>query len=219
MKTKRFVVIGLGNFGSSVAKNLFSQGHDVVAVDTNGDTVDRIAGYVTRPVVGDAKNLSMMEKLGVRDADAGIVSTGDDITASILATMTLKDLNVQSIYVKVISGEHARIMERMGVDETIFPEQESGNNLANRLNSPGLLNFVSIINDFSIQEMVVPDPWIGRTLRELKLPREHGLSVIAVHDMLQDEMHFPPDPDTKMKESDPLIVAGKTADLKRINRS
>lgn len=215
---KRFIVIGLGNFGSTVAKHLFSQGHDVVAVDTREENVDRIANYVTRAAVGDGRSMSVLEKLGVSESDAGVVSTGDDITSSILATMTLKDLKVAEIYVKVISGEHGRVMERLGVDEIIFPEQESGRNLADRLNSRGLLNYVKIARDFSLQEMVVPDGWNGKTLRELNLPKEQGLSIIAVHDMLLDKMTLPPDPDMKLKDSDTLIVAGRSADLRKLNQ-
>lgn len=210
---KRFVVIGLGNFGASVAESLHARRHDVVAVDTSEEAVDRIAAHVTRAAVGDGRQLRTLERVGVKGADAGIVSTGDDITASILAALALKDLGVREIYVKVISIDHARVMEKIGVTETIFPERESGQRLATRVMSTSILNYVRLGAGFSVQEMAVPESWIGRSLRELSLPRRHRINVIAVHDVLTDEMIAVPDPDARLKDSDTLLVSGKDEDL------
>lgn len=212
---KRFVVVGLGNFGSSVAESLYAMKHDVVALDTSETAVDRIAPHVTRAAVGDGRDLRTLEKAGSKNADAAVVSTGDDITASILITLALKDLGVQEIYVKVISLDHDRVMKKLDVTETIFPERESGHRLATRITSKAILNYVSLGTGFSVQEMAVPDDWIGRSLRELELPRRHRLNVVAVHDVLQDEMVPVPDPDTRLKESDTLLVAGRDDDLAR----
>lgn len=212
---KRFVVIGLGTFGSSVAETLYVQGHDVIAVDTREEAVDRIATRVSRAAVGDARQIEVLERIGARDADAGIISTGDDITASILATMALRDLDVREIYVKVISRDHARVMGRIGATETIFPERESAQNLAGRLSNRDILNYVRLGAGFSIQEMVVPDPWEGRTLRDLNLRTRYQISVVAVHDVLRDEMIVPPDPDAPLKPSDTLLVAGREDALRR----
>src|SRR5918992_2927557 len=104
---KRFFVIGLGNFGSAIAEALHADGHDVVAVDRKEDAIERIAPHVTRAVVADAQNLQTLERLGARDAAAAVVNTGEDITASVLTTLALRDLGVPDIYVKVVSAEHA----------------------------------------------------------------------------------------------------------------
>lgn len=212
---KRFVIIGLGNFGTSVAETLYGQGHDVIAVDLNETAVDRIAPHVSRAAVGDGRQVETLDRVGAREADAGVVSTGDDITASILATMALRDLKVTEIYVKVISRDHARVMGRIGVTETIFPERESAQNLAQRLSSRDVLNYVSLGSGFSIQEMVVPDAWEGKTLRDLSLRLRYQLSVVAIHDVLTDRMIVPPDPDAALKDTDTLIVAGTDAALRR----
>jgi trk system potassium uptake protein len=212
---KRFVVIGLGNFGASVAEALHAAGHDVIALDMTEEAVDRIAPHVSRAGVGDGKRVSTLEKLGTKGADVGVVSTGDDITASILSTMALRDLGVREIYVKVISHDHARVMEKMGVTETVFPERESALRLATRVSAKGILNYVRLGADFSVQEMAVPESWIGLTLRELALPRRFRISVIAVHDVLRDEMLAVPPPDAKLKDSDTLLVAGTDEDLAR----
>jgi trk system potassium uptake protein TrkA len=212
---KRFVIVGLGNFGASVAESLHEKGHEVVAMDVSPEAVDRIAPFVSRAAVGDGRQVRALERLGAKGADAGVVSTGDDITASILATMMLRDLGVREIYVKVISRDHARVMEKLGVTETIFPERESALRLGTRIASRGILNYIQVGSSFSIQEMAVPDVWIGRSLRALELPRKYRISVIAVHDVLRDEMIPVPDPDAPLKDSDTLLVAGKDDDLAR----
>ena len=215
---KRFVVIGLGNFGASVAEALHGQGHDVVAVDAREDPVDRVAAHVSRAAVGDGRQVETLRRLGAEGADGGVVSTGDDITASILATMALRDLGVKEVYVKVISRDHARVMARIGVTETVFPEREAALNLGTRLSSADVLNYVDLGAGFSMQEMAVPASWEGRTLRDLDIRRDHRVSVVAVHDVLRDAMHVPPDPDAPLQGSDTLLVAGADADLQGLGR-
>jgi trk system potassium uptake protein TrkA len=201
-----------------VAEALYVSGHDVVALDTSEHRVDRISRHVSRAAVGDGREIETLEKIGAQDARGGVVSTGDDITASILATLALRDLGVPDIYAKVVSREHARIMEKIGVTETICPERESGLRLATRLASTKILNYVRLGAGFSIQEMAVPTEWIGRSLRQLALPRRHRVSVIAVHDVLTDAMIPVPDPDAPLKDSDTLLVAGSEDDLERVSK-
>lgn len=210
---KRFIVVGLGNFGASVAEALHSAGHDVAALDRDSDRVDHMARRVTQAAVGDGTDPRTLKKIGAEDADAAVISTGDDITASALTALLARDLGIAELYVKVVSPEHARLIEKIGVTETIFPERESGIRLAKRISSRTLLNYVQLAPGFSVQEMAVPEGWVGKSLRELELPRLHGLSVVAVHDVLLDEVHALPDPDAVLKESDTLLVAGSDDDL------
>ena len=215
---RRIVVIGLGNFGSSVAEALHAQGHEVIAVDPRGEAVDRVAAHVTRAAVGDGRQLQTLERVGARGADVGVVSTGDDITASILATLALRDLGVQEIYAKVISRDHARVMDRLGVTETIFPERDSALALGARLSGAALLNYVRLGTGFSMQEMAVPASWTGKTLRQLELRQKYSISVIALHEVLTDTITPAPDPDSPLKESDTLLLAGRDEDLARVAR-
>lgn len=216
---KRFIVVGLGIFGSGTAESLYDMGNDVIAVDLKEELVDRIAPHVTRAAVADARHADVLEQIGARDADAGVVSTGGDISASVLAVMALRDLDVQEIYVKVVSQDHARIARKIGVTETIFPERESSINLATRIShSNALLNYIRLGSGFSIQEMAVPNKWIGKTLRELQLRPHYKVSVIAVHDVILDEMIPVPDPDAPLKHSDTLLLAGTNENLERVSR-
>lgn len=216
---KRYVIVGLGNFGSSVAESLYALGHEVAAIDTREEAVDRISSAATVAAVGDGKDLRVLERIGAREADAGVVSTGDDITASILTTLALKDLGVREIYVKVISRDHARVMEKLGVTETVFPERESAIRLGTRISNRSILNYIQLGEGFSVQEMAVPDGWVGRSLRQLELPRRYRVSVIAVHDVLMDRMIAAPDPDAPLKDSDTLLLAGRDEDLGKAARA
>ena len=213
---KRYVVVGLGNFGAATAEALHAAGHDVTTVDVDEAAVDRMASRVTRAAVGDGRNIDVLKSIGAERADIGIVSTGDDITASILAALALRDLGVEELYVKVISQDHARVIEKMGATETIFPERESGIRLATRIGSPGILNYIRVGDGFGIQEMAVPESWIGEPLRKLQLPKKHKVSIIAVHDVLRDEIVPVPNPDAPLKESDTLLILGRDKDLANV---
>jgi len=210
---KRFVIVGLGNFGFTVAVKLAESGHDVIAVDPKGDVVDRIGEHVARAAVGDGTDLDTLRRIGAGDADAAIISTGDNLTSSVLAVMALHDLKVREVYVKVISAEHARVAERLGVTETIFPERDTATDLATRLNEARLLKYVKLGPDFSVQEMGVPDAWVGHTLRELKLRQTNDVTVVALHDHLSGRIAPNPDPDYRLTHSDSLLVAGSDAAL------
>jgi trk system potassium uptake protein TrkA len=213
---KRFVVIGLGNFGSSLAESLHAKGHEVVALDPDEHAVDRIAPFVTRAAVGDGRDLATLERIGAKGADAGVVSTGDDITASILSTMALHDLGIRDVYVKVISRNHARVMERMNVTESIFTERESALSRGAPMCGARQLNYFRLGPGFSIQEMAVPQEWSGNTLRDLEVRKRFGISIVALHDVLMDRFVPTPDPDAVLKDSDTLLIAGKDEDLARV---
>ena len=212
---KRFIIVGLGNFGSSVAETLCAAGYDVSALDTDAERVDGMARKVTRAAVGDGADLRTLKRIGAEDANAAIISTGDDITASALTALVMRDIGIEEIYVKVVSHDHARLIEKIGVTETIFPEHESGMRLAKRIAMHTLLNYVQLSPGFGVQEMAVPEEWLGRSLRELELPRKHGISVVAVNDMLLGRIQAAPDPDAVLKDSDTLLVAGTDENLAR----
>ena len=217
MARKRYVVVGLGNFGASAAETLHDLGHEVAALDLSPNRVDAMGRSVTKAAVGDGTDADTLRRLGAEDADAAIVSTGGDITASALTSLLLRDLGVDSVYVKVISRHHARLMEKIGVTETIFPERETGIRLGRRISTQVVLNYVPLGPEFGLQEMAVPPAWVGRSLQDLQLRINRGITVVAVHDMLQDEIQAAPDPDAPLKESDTLLVAGKERDLAAIS--
>ena len=213
---KRFLVIGLGNFGSTVAQRLHELGHDVAALDTRADTVDMLGPSISRAMVGDGTSRRVLREVGADKADAAIISTGDHLAASVLALLALRDLGVKELFVKVISDDHARIVEALGATDSIFPERESALALASRVTSGKLLQYVQLGADLSLQEMPLPRAWNGKTLRELALPQQYRVQVVAVHDVLRDQMLPVPDPDRRLTESDTLLVAGHPKALEKL---
>jgi trk system potassium uptake protein TrkA len=213
---KRFIVVGLGNFGATVAETLHAAGHDVAALDRDAERVDDMASKVSRAALGDGTEARTLRQLGAEDANAAVISTGDDLTASALTALVMRDLGIEEIYVKVVSHEHARLIEKIGVTETIFPERESGIRLGKRIASRALLNYVQLGPGFSVQEMAVPPSWVGKSLRELEPRRRHGISVVAVHDILLDRIQAVPNPDEPLKDSDALLVAGADETLAKV---
>lgn len=213
---KRFVVVGLGNFGFSLCQRLSALGHEVIAIDLDAVVVDRIGTLITRAAVADATDVEVLRQLGGENADAGVVSTGDDITASILSTMALQDLKIKEIFVKVISADHARVMERLGVSETVFPERDTALALATKISGKAVLNYFKLGSNFSIQEMGVPSNWEAKTIGELQIRKNFGVNIVAIHDILTDKFSATPGPEYCLKDSDTLFVAGNDSALKKI---
>ena len=212
---KRYVVIGLGNFGAAACEALYARGYEVIALDTREEAVDRVAAHASRSAVADGTDPQVLARVGAERADAGIVSTGRDVSASVLATMALKDVAVGEIVAKVISAAHERVMRKLGVAETVFPERDTAQTLVARMSGAALLNYVKLGEDFGLQEMAVPAKWENRTLRDLDLRRKYGVQVVGVHDVLTDTIRSP-DPDAILTDSDGLLVGGRIADLERV---
>lgn len=215
---KRIIVVGLGNFGTNLAVRLQELGHDVIALDPRSEAVDAIGPKVSRALVADATQRPVLEEVGARDADAAVISTGDNLSASVLALLALKDIGVADIFVKVRSDDHARIADALGATESIFPERESALGLASRLTSGKLLQYVQLGKEFGLQEMPVPNAWYGKSLRVLALPQNYRINVVALHDVLTDQMVPVPDPDRPLTPSDTLLVAGDPKALEQIAR-
>jgi trk system potassium uptake protein TrkA len=216
---KRFIVVGLGNFGASAARELHRMGHEVIALDADPQKVEAAAQHLRHVVAGDGTDPAVLEGLGARSCDAAIVSTGDDIPASVLTAIGLRDHGVREIHVKVVSEVHARILDKIGVTGTIFPEQESAKLLAKHVANVSILKYFELGPEFSAQEMAVPESWVGRSLRELALPKTFNVSVVAVRDYLTDRMEPIPNPDAPLKDSETLLVAGRGKDLERVART
>lgn len=217
MAVRRFVIVGLGNFGSGLVEMLHALGHDVIAVDRNEEKVDRMRPFATRAVVMDATDARALERIGAATADAAVVSLGTDLAASVLAVLALQEIGIEEIYAKAISADHATILDRLGVTEVIRPERETAFRLARRL-SLRLLNYMPIAAGYSIQELATPDSFIGKTLLELKLPQRYSVAIVAIHDVLRDEIHVVPPADYVLKDSDTLTVVGSDEALGRLAR-
>ena len=213
---KKFAVFGLGNFGFSVAKALYEEGHEVLCVDREEARVNKIQEFATHTIIGDVTDRSLLESAGIADMDAVIVSLGDNLSASILTTLYLKDLSVKNILVKIRSEDHGRILEKIGADEVIFPEKETAIKIAKSLSNPNILDYIPLSPEYSILEVAPPNRFIGKTLSEINLRAKYGVNVIAIRELVPDRLTMAPGGDFVIKDSDIFIVLGRPEDIAKI---
>ena len=215
MKKKKFCVIGLGSFGFNVAQTLFADGHEVIAIDSDRDKVQAIKDFSDQAILGDAANKEFLDAQGVREVNAAVVSTGERSHLSTLITLYLKELKVPRILVKAISEDHGKILEKVGATDVIYPEKDMARKIAHSLSTPNILEFIPLAEEYSLSETVPPRHFIGKTLVELDLRRKFHVTVIAVKDVLTDQFIPAPPPTHVIKDSDILILIGKTVDVEK----
>ena len=213
---KRVVVVGLGIFGFNIAKELFENGFEVIAVDKNKDLVNRIKDFSTKAILADATDKELLEAIGIQPDDIVIVSFGEDLAASTLLTLHLRELRVKNITVKAPNEDHKRILEKVGATEVIIPEKEVANKVAKALIAPNVLDYLPVSEDFTICEVAPPAGFLGKTIGDLRLRGKYHIEVIAIRDVLSDKIQLVPRADFVIKDSDILIVIGKEQDVQKI---
>ena len=212
---KQFVVIGLGRFGSSVARTLYGLGHEVLAVDVNEETVQGIVESVTHAVQADATDENSLKALGIRNFDVAIVTIGNNMQASILVTLMVKDLGLKYVVSKAQNELHAKVLYKIGADRVVFPEREMGVKVANNLVSSNILDYIELSEDYSIAETEALPEWIGKNLLELNMRAKFGVNVMAIK--READINIAPRADDIIEEGDTLIVVGRNDDLKKLS--
>ncbi len=213
---KRVVVIGLGIFGFNIAKDLYGNGFEVVAVDKNKEIVQKIRDFSTKAVLADGTDKEVLESIGIQKDDVVIISFGEDLAASTLITLYLKELKVKTIIVKAPNEDHKHVLEKVGATEVIIPEKEMANKVAKSLVSPNVLDYIPLSEDYTISEVVPPPNFMSKTIGELHLRTKYHVEVIAVREMLPDQIKMVPRADFVIKDSDVLVVIGKEKDIQKI---
>ncbi len=181
MKMNQFVIIGLGRFGSSLGQELIKLGYEVLGVDRDEEKVQELSHILTHAVVADATEEEVLRSIGARNFDCGVVAIGDDIQASILATILLKDLGVKKVVAKAVSDLHGRVLERVGVDRIIYPERDMGIRVAHQLVSPNLLDYIELSKQYTIAELAVPQCLSGKSLDDVNPRGRFGCSIVAIN--------------------------------------
>lgn len=214
--SEQFAVIGLGRVGASLARTLDSLGHEVLGMDCVEEIVQDLSNEMPNVnlVSADATEDRVLRDLGLESFDGAAVVIGENIQASVLVTLTLKDLGVPRVISRANSPLHARVLERVGADHVVQPEREFGEYLARRLASPSLLDYLELGEGEALIEIQTPRKWVGKTLMDLDLHNREGLIVLAVKP--EGRQRLIPDPQTKLGENDTLIVGGSTKSLDRI---
>lgn len=209
----KFAVIGLGSFGSYLARTLYEKGHEVLVIDKDKDKVDEAKDFSSQAVWMDSADKESLQALGVQDMDVVVVSLGPEMEPSILTVLYLHELGVNRILAKALSLDHGKILESIGATEVIYPERDMAIRLAQRLSSRNVLEYLPLAENISIQEIVPPEAFIGKKLRDLDLTNRYRVQVIAVRQLVPDRLIFIPGADFVIKDSDVLVVMGEEENI------
>ncbi|MEW5723770.1 MAG: TrkA family potassium uptake protein [Thermodesulfobacteriota bacterium] len=213
---KKYAVIGLGKFGFHVAKALYEEGHEVIAVDRDKARVQAVSNHCTQAVVLNATEKDRLQALGLETIDAVIVSTGTQISVSILICLYLQEMGVKKILVKAVDEDHAKVLTKVGASEIVHPEKDMALRVARNLSTPNILDFIPLAEDYNLIEIEPPRAFIGKTLRELNLRAKHNVHIIAIKELVPDRFNLVPPAGFLIKDSDILIMLGKAEDIRKI---
>jgi len=217
LKSSQFVIIGLGRFGSSIAKELMTLGHEVLGIDSDEERVDEMSPILTHCVVADSTDEEVLRSLGVRNFHCGVVSIGDDIQSSILTAILLKDLGVKQVVAKAMNELHGRVLEKIGVDRVIYPERDMGIRVAHQLVSPNLLDYIELSKEYTIVELAVPKCLSGMTLHNLNPRARFGCSIVAIHK--PQGMIIAPAAQDVLAEKDVMVIIGTNEQIEQFEQS
>ena len=217
--SKQFVVIGMGRVGASIMRTLESLGHDVLGIDHDQGLIQDLSAELPNAhlVAADATEPMVLRDLGLEHFDGAAVVIGEDIAASVLVTLILKELRVPLILSRANSPLHARVLKQVGADYVVQPEKEFGEFLARRMSSPGIMDYLELGHDEALVEMEVPREWIGKSLADLNLHRKKGLTVLAIKG--QGKEGAIPRPETSLQKGDVLVVGGRKEELDKLDPS
>jgi trk system potassium uptake protein TrkA len=213
---KSYIVIGLGLFGAETARQLCRQGCEVLAMDIRSDLVQQVSADVTHAVVGDGQDKEVLRALDAGSFDCAIIAIGDDLAASVLTIMNLKELNVPYIVCKAHDETHRRVLEKLGADRVVIPECEFAGRLARSLASHNVLDYIELSPDYGILEVPAPKSWIGKTLKELNVRAKLGVNIIAVEN--GKKTNVSPAADYRIMEGDVLVILGENYSLEAVQK-
>ena len=216
MARKQFAIIGMGRFGSAMARSLNRLGHEVLAVDNDEERLNGIADDVTHALIMDVTDEEAVQQLGLANFDTVVVAIGHDLQASIMAVVLAKEEGAKMVIAKAIDDLHYKVLEKVGADKIIMPERDMGARLAQKLVSNNVLDFIELSNDYGFTEMLLPAKWSGKNLRQLDLRARFGANVVAVCDS-DGRMNISPAADQPLKQGDKLIIIAPKGVVEKID--
>jgi len=208
----------LSTFGVYLAKFLSERKFYIVAIDSDEQRVQEIKQHVGKAVIGDAKDLETLEKLGVKKADGVIVSLGEKVDDSMIIIYHLKQLGVKKLYVKVLNDDHEKIINLIGEADTIFPEWETAYRLAQRIDNPNILDYIPLSEEYGIIDWTPTKDFVGKTLGKLDLKNKYGVQIVSLEETVPNRVKLIPKASHVLKESDILVVIGKNEDLEKLKK-
>jgi len=216
MKMRRFAVIGLGHFGANVARKLYEDGHDVIAIDINRNLVQDMKETSSQAVVADVTERETLAAIGVGDVDVAVISLGERLDASILVTLYLKEMGVKEIVVKAITDDHAKVLKILGATDIVFPEKDMAIRVAERLSSPTVLDQFEFMEGYSVVEIKAPKSFYGADLRSADFRNRYDLSVILIKRKgPEGDVLIAPKATDTVEEGDVLVLLGEDASIEK----
>lgn len=213
---KEFAVIGLGRFGGSICRALAEDGMEVMAIDNSEDRVNEFSMIASHAVVGDSTDESVLKSLGIRNFDHVIVAIGDDIQASILTTLILKELGVNNITVKAQNDYHEKVLRKIGADHVVHPERDMGKRIAHNIISNSVLDYLELSEEHSIVEIVASERLVGNTIIDLDIRAKYGINIVAIK--RGNNIIVSPQANEPIADKDILIVIGADVDINRFEK-
>ena len=214
MQKKTYAVLGLGRYGTAVAKELVKNGTDVIAVDKNEQTAQDASAYLPICKCADVTDPVVISELGISNADVVIVAMASSLEESILATTLCKEAGVKTVIAKCANETHRKILKRVGADTVVFPENESGTRLAKNLLTSGFIDVLTLSDDLSLVELNTRDEWVGKSLRELNLRKKYSVNVVAFRK--NGKITAPVSPDELLDKATELIAIVNTSRLSKL---
>lgn len=215
---KQVCVIGLGQFGTHLARKLVHYGCEVLAVDQDDARIEPVRDDVHRAVIGDARSQAMLESVISDSLDEAFISMGDHIESSILCALNLRKLGVKRIVSTAVNDDHAAILTAVGANAVIFPERETAERAARRIANPGLRDMFSLEEDYRIMELTAPGRMHGRSLGDINLRASFDVLVLAVREPQSAHWKFLPSADSVIHPQELLMVLGRELDLVRFSQ-
>jgi trk system potassium uptake protein len=213
---KRYGVIGLGTLGYYIAKGLYEEGNEVIAIDMNKDKVQAIVSFSSDAIVMDATDKEKLKAVGLEEMDAVIISTGNKISISILICYYLREIGVKRILCKAEDDDHGEILKLVGSNEIIRPDKDMALRIIRSLTKPNVLNFIPLEKGYDIIQAYPPEAFVGKSLIELDLRKKHGVHIIAIKEKGSEKMQLVPPADYTIKENDTMVILGKDEDIEKM---
>ena len=214
-KNKTYAVFGLGRYGRAVAKELVDNGMEVIAVDEDQNIVNDAAAYLPICRCADVTDAEVISRLGISEIDTVIICMANHLEASVMAVTLCKETGVKKVIAKCANEMQQKILLRVGADEVVFPENESGIRLAKNLLSSGFIDMISLSDDVSMIEIDIKDEWVGKNLIELNLRKKYGFNIVAIK--TGDHVNVSINPEQALEADTTLIVIANTAKLRKWN--
>lgn len=214
---KQYAVIGLGRFGTSVARTLYKLGQEVLAIDTSEDRLRYLADEVTHTLLADSTDANVLKNIGIKNFDVVVVAIGENVQANIMTVLLLKELGVPYVVAKALNKMQGRVLEKVGADRVVYPERDMGKRVAHNLVSSNLIDYIELTQEFRISEILAKKEMFGKSLKSINFRSKYNVNVVLIK-RASGEILFSPGADDIIEVGDVLVLAGDRNSLDRLEQ-